>query len=98
MSSDEDEASLPPQKKSRKDTAARSITNVAPDRAPVVEAGYPFIQLKTMTDHNVTWLNKRGELAVLSEDAFDYGLDVLKLDGRKFGPVQPFEQDLVSTS
>ncbi|KAJ7129657.1 hypothetical protein C8R44DRAFT_908415 [Mycena epipterygia] len=94
LSSDEDEVSAPPKKKSRQDHATRSITNVAPDRIPVIEAGFTLVQIKTMTDDRVTWLNKRADLAVLSEDAFNYGLDVLKLDGRKFDTVQPFEQDL----
>ncbi|KAJ7107719.1 hypothetical protein C8R44DRAFT_857839 [Mycena epipterygia] len=94
LSSDEDEVSAPPKKKSRQDHTARNITNVASDRIPVIEAGFTLVQIKTMTDDRVTWLNKCADLAVLSEDALNYGLDKLKLDSRKFDAVQPFEQDL----
>lgn len=102
MLSSDEEQDPPPRKKSRKESrkepGARSIVKVDADRIPVVEAGFPFIHLTVMTDSSRTWLNNRPGIAVLSEDAFDHGLDVLKLDGRNYGPVTILEQDLVRTS
>ncbi|KAJ6559358.1 hypothetical protein DFH09DRAFT_1279588 [Mycena vulgaris] len=90
----DDEEPAPPKKKSRKETAARSIVNVVLARVPVIEAGYTLIRLKVMTDESKTWLNQRRDLAEFSQDAFDYGVDLLKLDPDSFEPVQPLEQDL----
>ncbi|KAJ7099273.1 hypothetical protein B0H15DRAFT_796960 [Mycena belliarum] len=94
LSSDEDEPS-PPTKKSRKEPAARSIVNVAASRIPIVEAGYAYIELKVLTNEHTPWLNSRPDLAALSQEAFDYGVDKLGLDPDRYGPVEStVEQDL----
>ncbi|KAJ7091669.1 hypothetical protein C8R44DRAFT_861043 [Mycena epipterygia] len=93
LSSDE-EQDPPPKKKSFRAAGSRSIRQLDADRIPVVEAGYPFVDLMVMTDSKTTWLNDRAGIAVLADDAFDHGLVVLKKDGRNFGPLSVLEQDL----
>ncbi|KAJ6605114.1 hypothetical protein B0H10DRAFT_1957237 [Mycena sp. CBHHK59/15] len=82
LSSDEEESLAPTKKKSCKEHIARSIINVDPTRAPVVETSYNYIRLKVSTDERKTWLNQRAELTEFCEDVFDYALGVLKLDPR----------------
>lgn len=92
------EASLPPKKRSRKEVAARSITNVDRERIPLIETGYNFIRISALTDNTKTWLNKRDDLAIFSEDALDYAIKLHNVDPQTVGPVKHFEQDLVRTS
>ena len=92
------EEELPIKKKPRKERAARSIKNVAPDRVPIIEAGYDYIRLKVQTDATKVWLNQRSDLAEFSQDAFDYGVDILGLNADDYGPVTQVEQDLVRHS
>ncbi|KAJ6454808.1 hypothetical protein C8R45DRAFT_1111743 [Mycena sanguinolenta] len=94
LSDDESTEPAPLKKKPRKERSARSIVNVPADRIPIVEKAYEYIVLKVLSDKNRTWLQGRADLADLSQEAFDYGVDQLKLDPNNFGPVTGVEQDL----
>lgn len=71
LSDDEPAEPAPPKKKSRKEPAARSIVNIAPERIPVIDKAYEYMYMKTLTDESRTWVHDRAELAVFSQEAFD---------------------------
>ncbi|KAJ7646308.1 hypothetical protein DFH06DRAFT_1332694 [Mycena polygramma] len=92
--SDDDTESGPPKKKSRKEPAARSIVNIAPDRVPVLELTYHYVILKVLTDATKTWTQGRAALALFTQDGWDWAIARLGLDPAAFGPVTHEEQDL----
>ncbi|KAJ7207890.1 hypothetical protein GGX14DRAFT_396094 [Mycena pura] len=95
LSNDEtDPVDVPPRKKSRKEPNARSIVGVAPDRQPVLELAYTYIQLKVLTDPSKTWLHGRPELALATQEAFDWALNQMQVQPDLFEPVTHLEQDL----
>ncbi|KAJ7158445.1 hypothetical protein C8R46DRAFT_1224408 [Mycena filopes] len=94
--SDTDSSPLP-KKKSRKEKGSRSIgsiRDVDPVRAGIVEAGYDFVQIKVITDEKFLYLEGRTAIALLAQEAFDYGAEKLGLDPEQFNPVTEKEQDL----
>ncbi|KAJ7674409.1 hypothetical protein B0H17DRAFT_1207990 [Mycena rosella] len=97
LSDDEDKAEAArPAKKSRKESAACSISNVASNRIPIIELSYDYICLMVQTEEGKMWLNNRIALAQFVQEAFDYGVTELKLDPFVFkeSPVDEVEQDL----
>ncbi|KAJ7922378.1 hypothetical protein B0H13DRAFT_1865943 [Mycena leptocephala] len=85
LSDDEPAEPAPPKKKSRKEPAARSIVNIAPERIPVIDKAYEYMYMKTLTDESRTWVHDRAELAAL---------DRLGLNPDNFEPVTHMEKDL----
>ncbi|KAJ7873976.1 hypothetical protein B0H13DRAFT_2348784 [Mycena leptocephala] len=94
LSDDELAEAAPPKKKSRKEPAARSIVNIAPERIPVIEKAYGYMYMKTLTNESRTWVHGRAELAEFSQEAFNWALDQLGLHPDDFEPVTYLEQDL----
>jgi hypothetical protein len=94
LSDDELAEAAPPKKKSRKEPAARSIVNIAPERIPVIEKAYGYMYMKTLTNESRTWVHGRAELAEFSQ-AFNWALNQLGLHPDDFEPVTYLEQDLV---
>jgi hypothetical protein len=61
-----------------------------------LEAGYEYIRRKVWTDEEAMWTERREAVAILAQDALDYGFGKLGLDPSDFAPVTDKEQDLVS--
>ncbi|KAJ7821868.1 hypothetical protein B0H14DRAFT_3146549 [Mycena olivaceomarginata] len=97
-SDDVDDLVNPVPKKSRKTRGARSIRSIQhenPIRAKALEAGYEYIRRKVWTDEEATWTERREAVAILAQDALDYGFGKLGLDPSDFAPVTDKEQDLM---
>ncbi|KAJ7315490.1 hypothetical protein DFH08DRAFT_820421 [Mycena albidolilacea] len=97
-SDDVDNLVNPVPKKSRKTRGARSIRSIQhenPIRAKALEAGYEYIRRKVWTDEEATWTERREAVAILAQDALDYGFGKLGLDPSNFTPVTDKEQDLM---
>ncbi|KAJ6545341.1 hypothetical protein B0H19DRAFT_282498 [Mycena capillaripes] len=97
-SDDFDDLVNPVPKKSRKTRGARSIRSIQdenPVRAKALEAGYEYIRCKVWTDEEATWTERREGVALLAQDALDYGFGKLGLDPLDFAPVTDKEQDLM---
>lgn len=96
---DVDDLVNPVPRKSRKTRGARSIRSIQdenPVRAKALEAGYEYIRRKVWTDEEATWTERREAVALLAQDALDFGFTKLGLDPSDFAPVTDKEQDLVS--
>ncbi|KAJ7810215.1 hypothetical protein B0H14DRAFT_3480807 [Mycena olivaceomarginata] len=71
------------------------IQHENPIRAKALEAGYEYICRKVWTDEEATWTERREAVAILAQDALDYGFRKLGLDPSDFAPVTDKEQDLM---
>ncbi|KAJ7834441.1 hypothetical protein B0H14DRAFT_3709353 [Mycena olivaceomarginata] len=74
---------------------ARTVQHENPIRAKALEAGYEYIRRKVWTEEEATWTERREAVAILAQDALDYGLGKLGLDPSDFAPVTDKEQDLM---
>ncbi|KAJ7882419.1 hypothetical protein B0H14DRAFT_2565403 [Mycena olivaceomarginata] len=98
VSLDDDSATGPVRKKSRKELGARSIRSIQdedPVRGQAMEIGYGHIRHKVMTNEKMTWIEGREAVAELAQEGLDYGFRKLELDPADFAPVTEKEQDLM---
>ncbi|KAJ7702128.1 hypothetical protein B0H16DRAFT_1832099 [Mycena metata] len=91
------ETSPPQKKKSRKARGSRSIRTIQdtdPVRAKIIAAGFDYVHLMVLTKEKSVFLEGRGPVAVLAQDAFDFGAEKLGHDPAEFSPLTAKEEDL----